>query len=72
MELNTIITQLTDFDTPLLANTIGTIDATPPHTWYTGGSIQSVTPSLGPTVGVELLDIVREARAREGSAVDRS
>ena len=54
-QLENILQQLADFDTPLLANTLGAIDFTPVHQWYMGGSIQSVTPTLGPTVGVAVV-----------------
>jgi regulator of RNase E activity RraA len=47
-----LLQHLTRFETALIANTVGMIDATPVHEWYMGGSIQSVTPELGPTVGV--------------------
>ena len=47
-----LIERLTEFDTPLLANTIEYIDSTPSHEFYMSGEIQSVTPGLGPTAGV--------------------
>jgi len=52
MNLLEIMRELADFDTPLLANTIGYIDDTPSHEFYLSGDIQSVTPSIGPTVGI--------------------
>ena len=52
MALLDILEQLRDFDTALLANTIGYIDPTPAHEWYMRGSVRSLTPSLAPTVGV--------------------
>ncbi len=47
-----ILDELREFDSPLLANTINFIDSTPAHEFYLSGDIQSVTPPLGPTVGV--------------------
>src|SRR3954470_24440572 len=54
MSLKSLIQQLADFDTALLANTIGYVDPTPVHEWYMGGSIASMTPTVGPTVGVAM------------------
>jgi regulator of RNase E activity RraA len=47
-----LLHELREFDTALLANTIGFIDPTPAHEFYLSGEVQSVTPTLGPTIGV--------------------
>jgi 4-hydroxy-4-methyl-2-oxoglutarate aldolase len=52
MSLSNILQQLTEFDTPLLANTINYIDPVPTHEIYMSGLIQSRTPELGPIAGV--------------------
>ena len=40
MNLLNVIRELSDFDTPLLANTIGYIDETPAHEYYLSGDIR--------------------------------
>jgi regulator of RNase E activity RraA len=47
-----MLDELAEFDTALIANTIGYLNPTPAHEYYMGGSIRSLIPQLGPTVGV--------------------
>jgi regulator of RNase E activity RraA len=47
-----LLEELREFETALLANTIGYVDPAPADEWYMGGSIQSVTPGLGPVAGI--------------------
>ncbi len=49
--LSTIFRQLMEFDSALIANTLGYIDPIPPGDVYLGGSIQCQTPGIGPMVG---------------------
>jgi regulator of RNase E activity RraA len=50
--MRSTIERLRDFDSALLANVLDFVDPTPPEQCYLSGEIQSVTPTLGPTVGI--------------------
>jgi hypothetical protein len=44
--------QLAEYDTALLANLLGFVDATPTHLLYLSNQTRALIPDLGPTVGV--------------------
>jgi regulator of RNase E activity RraA len=45
---------LREFETTFVANTWDCLSTLPRHEWYMSGEIQSVTPTLGPTVGIAM------------------
>ncbi|MFH0965145.1 MAG: RraA family protein [Planctomycetota bacterium] len=52
MGLRSLLEELREYDTALVANTLGHVDPTPAHEFYMSGEIRCLTPGLGPTVGV--------------------
>jgi 4-hydroxy-4-methyl-2-oxoglutarate aldolase len=52
MNLRSLLARLCEYDTALLANTIGYIDPTPPELFYMGRTIRCLTPELVPVAGV--------------------
>ena len=52
MDLRDSLRRLQEFDSALLANTLDFVDPGPAAECYLSGDIQSVTPAVGPAVGV--------------------
>lgn len=65
-----LLNELRDFDTALLANTIGFIDSTPTAEYYLSAAIQSVVPVSQPTVGIAFTCELDSSTPSNVAAVD--